>query len=427
MTADPRITSINTIHELGLISVEERDDALDELEQHQIDLDDPQLAGLELDLLQANPSLIDTLAWLLTTQVLPADRLRQTLQTLPAHHAGDALSRRRDLIEQTLRHVHQAALKILYDEDLIDPWLRDAAGDSLPAGQLVASPVDALLLIVNQGKLTAKQFNALLARTRSGGSGLAVIIVHATAKRLAKQRPWLARLVTPGRHWLGLIGLPALLAAIVWSQTHDHDVPDCDSGMAQERIAGLLPSFKPGDISEAGYNPRRRIRACIVSAQSGAAQASQGYTIAASIKNDWYDIALAWPELLTARFGKLDKNGDFLRSGVPLGRDAMLAAFRTASAGISGEWSPPGAVHDQLSYTVSHDPAVSIDDLEPLGPCRAVRTGMRYACPVLVALHAERRELLRGEFTLERDAAGQPWAMSSRFASELARARATEN
>ncbi|MBW3498167.1 hypothetical protein [Janthinobacterium sp. NKUCC08_JDC] len=187
--------SLAQARQLGLITDDELDDAIAELEIIELQRKHNEEEGIDVPELAAGAGLVDTLAWLLLTDLLPQDDFLQRVRDLP----------RQQLAADALRQVNRQAIDTLYDEDLIDQWQRDAAHARLPADRLLASPVAALRDMLRQGTLSAPQFEALRLRTRQRGSELGRIIVDGAAQRA--HRPAYARPVT----WV----MPALLLVVV--------------------------------------------------------------------------------------------------------------------------------------------------------------------------------------------------------------------
>ncbi|WP_215406363.1 hypothetical protein [Janthinobacterium sp. JC611] len=177
------------LRQLGLITAQERDEAMDELDilalPDEDDIDMPQLA--------AGAGLAQTLAWLLRTDLLPQDAFLPRVRDLPRQHGGAALLERQQLAAAALKLVNGQAIDTLYDEDLIDQWQRDAAHASLPSDRLLASPIAALCDMLRQGTLSAPQFEALRLRANRRGAELARIIVDGAARQAHQERPAHAR------------------------------------------------------------------------------------------------------------------------------------------------------------------------------------------------------------------------------------------
>lgn len=176
MSTDPRLKPLGELRQLELITSDEYDDTLGELQI--IDLQRAHNAAEDIDVpeLAMNADQVRTLAWLLGAELVPGDRFFRMLRKLPA---GD---QRTELASAALQQVNREAVDALYDMNLINPWQRDAAHDSLPADQLAATPVAALRHMLKQGTLSPLQYKELQARTRANGAPLARMIVDAAGK-----------------------------------------------------------------------------------------------------------------------------------------------------------------------------------------------------------------------------------------------------
>lgn len=180
MSTDPRLLPLAELLRLGLITRDEYGDTLAELEI--IDLQRAHNAAEDIDVpeLAMNADQIRTLAWLLSTELVPEDRFFKMLRTLPAD------APRRQLASAALQQANRQAVDALYQQNLINPWQRDAAHDRLPADHLAATPVAALRHMLKQGTLSPLQYKELQARTRANGSPLARVIVDAAGKPPAR-------------------------------------------------------------------------------------------------------------------------------------------------------------------------------------------------------------------------------------------------
>ncbi|WP_426071438.1 hypothetical protein [Janthinobacterium sp. DSP2-3-3] len=176
MSTDPRLLPLAELLHLGLITSDEYDDTLAELEI--IDLQRAHNAAEDIDVpeLAMNADQIRTLAWLLSAELVPEERFFKMPRKLPADEP------RRQLASAALQQVNRQAVDALYDQNLINPWQRDAAHDSLPADHLAGTPVAALRHMLKQGTLSPLQYKELQARTRANGSQLARVIVDAAGK-----------------------------------------------------------------------------------------------------------------------------------------------------------------------------------------------------------------------------------------------------
>lgn len=224
--------SLAQVRRLGLITAEELDDAIAELDIIELQRKHNEEEDIDVPELAAGAGPVDTLAWLLRTDLLPQDAFLQRVRELPRQHDGAALLERQQLAADALRQVNRHAIDALYDEDVIDQWQRDAAHASLPTDRLLASPVAALRDMLRRGTLSAAQFEALRLRTRQRGSELARIIVDAAARQARRERPAHAR---PGT-WVKAALLVLLLLALAASAIISKQAPS-PSAIAGQGIA----------------------------------------------------------------------------------------------------------------------------------------------------------------------------------------------
>jgi len=186
MSSDPRLKPLGELRQLELITSDEYDDTLGELQIIEIQRAHNAAEDIDVPELAMNADQVRTLAWLLSAELVPEDRFFRMLRKLPADEP------RRQLASAALQQVNREAVDALYGENLINQFQRDAARDSLPADHLAATPVAALRHMLKQGTVSPLQYKALQARTRANGSQLARIIVDAAGKppaRLGRPRP----------------------------------------------------------------------------------------------------------------------------------------------------------------------------------------------------------------------------------------------
>lgn len=176
MSTDPRLKPLGELRQLDLITSDEYDDTLAELQIIEIQRAHNAAEDIDVPELAMNADQIKTLAWLLGAELVPEERFFSMLRKLPADEP------RRQLASAALRQVNRQAVDALYQQNLINAWQRDAAHDSLPADHLAATPVTALRHMLKQGTLSPLQYKELQARTRANGPQLARLIVDAAGK-----------------------------------------------------------------------------------------------------------------------------------------------------------------------------------------------------------------------------------------------------
>lgn len=173
MNTDPRLAPLAELLRLGLITLDEHDDALGELEIVELQRAHNAAEGIDVPELAMDADPLQALAWLLGEELVAPDRFLALLR---------AQDERQPLASAALRQVNCQAIETLYGENLINQFQRDAAIERLPPDRLIASPVAALRLMLAQGGMSAQDYRALKTRTRAHGSELARIIVDAAGK-----------------------------------------------------------------------------------------------------------------------------------------------------------------------------------------------------------------------------------------------------
>lgn len=185
MSTDPHLLPLAELLRLGLLTPDEHDDALGELEIVEIQRAHNAAEGIAVPELAFDADLQQTLAWLLSEELVDMPRFFAMLQALSPQ------DERRQLASAALRQANRQPFDILYNENLINQWQRDAAIAHLPPDRLIASPVAALRLLLAQGGMSAQDYQALKTRTRAHGSELARMIVDVAGKR-QPQHGWRA-------------------------------------------------------------------------------------------------------------------------------------------------------------------------------------------------------------------------------------------
>jgi hypothetical protein len=232
-------------------------------------------------------------------------------------------------------------------------------------------------------------------------------------------------------------------------------VPSCSSSDVTKTVSRLLNQAVTGnifaqmsgqsrltlsEIKEVGYASEVDTRGCTATIKIGdVTSRSYAYTISATKKSDEFMIASADPQIVKARFGNIDDDGNYGNKAEPVGRATLETLIRAEV----GDGPSPSALSASLgsglpgsdnlaSQNINPDRLRAIAEIEPVAPCRAVVPATRYACKVLV----ERNDLLMGiimgnsltvatgEFTIERDSATAPWKVSKDFAAEYAAMKA---
>ncbi|MDN4058297.1 hypothetical protein QPK31_08660 [Massilia sp. YIM B02769] len=183
-------------------------------------------------------------------------------------------------------------------------------------------------------------------------------------------------------------------------------IPSCASGPVRESIEfsawhalramdeNVVPALpKMLKTEQIGHASARRERGCVATVRAGEELQSYAYIVSPRDgRKVKFEVTEAHHLLVAARFGNLDRDGDFGNKAEPIGRDNVQRALRAA-----------------LDAPNLFTTGSSISQVEPLGACRAVGGGQRYACNVMLQLGNLPRNgarasfgILQAEFTFER-------------------------
>ena len=209
MHTEPPHPSLQQLHQLGLISAQELDDANAERDVAGYERLHPPENPVGMPELTQDADLASTLGWLLLTDMLPKNDLDQRVAALPREQQA--------LLADGVRYYNRREVDALYELDLLNQFQRDAAHAAVPGDRILYSPWIALRWIVAQGILTTPQFEALEVRVRAYGSELAREIMQAARlrhghDRIPYKRPpaWKGALIV-----LGLILVMSLIYGAV--------------------------------------------------------------------------------------------------------------------------------------------------------------------------------------------------------------------
>lgn len=209
MHTEPPHPSLQQLHQLGLISAQELDDANAERDVAGYERLHPPENPVGMPELTQDADLASTLGWLLLTDLLPKNDLDQRVAALPREQQA--------LLADGVRYYNRREVDALYELDLLNQFQRDAAHAAVPGDRILYSPWIALRWIVAQGILTTPQFEALEVRVRASGSELAREIMQAARlrhghDRIPYKRPpaWKGALIV-----LGLILVMSLIYGAV--------------------------------------------------------------------------------------------------------------------------------------------------------------------------------------------------------------------
>ena len=209
MHTEPPHASLQQLHQLGLISAQELEDANAERDVAAWERLHPPEDPVDMPELAQDADLVNTLGWLLLTDLLPKNDLDQRVAALPREQQA--------LLADGVRYYNRREVDALYELDLLNQFQRDAAHAAVPGDRILYSPWIALRWIVVQGILTTPQFEALEVRVRASGSELAREIMQAARlrhghDRIPYKRPpaWKGALIV-----LGLILVMSLIYGAV--------------------------------------------------------------------------------------------------------------------------------------------------------------------------------------------------------------------
>lgn len=188
-------------------------------------------------------------------------------------------------------------------------------------------------------------------------------------------------------------------------------IPSCASGRVRESIQSTVRhALRANDRNavpalptvlkarEIGHATARRERGCVATVRAGEELLSYAYIVSPrDSRKVKFEVTQAHHLLVAARFGNLDRDGDFAHKAAPIGRDNLERAL-----------------HAALDTPNLFTTRSSISQVEPLGACRAMGGEGRYACRVMLQLGSPAQDgartsfgIIQAEFTFERGA-GQP-------------------
>ena len=209
MHTEPPHASLHQLHQLGLITAQELDEANSERDVAAHERLHPPEEPLDMPELAQDADLVTTLGWLLLTDLLPKNDLDKRMHTLPPGQQA--------LLADGVRHYNRREVDDLYELDLLNPFQRDAAHAAVPADRMLYTPWIAMRWLVVNNILPTAQFEALAVHVREHGSALAREIMDASRlrhghDRIPYQRPpaWKGALIV-----LGMILVMSVLYGVV--------------------------------------------------------------------------------------------------------------------------------------------------------------------------------------------------------------------
>jgi hypothetical protein len=451
MSFDLRISAIGALQKCGLLTDAEQEQAVSH----------PRLSELP-----DRPTRQATLAWLLRVEVIDGESLLAAAKWQGRSLDPEARKARLALVEPVIVKISQDSIDALRDEGLVSHEVHQVLALSVNVDYMLLTPSAALLLAVQCGLLPLERFQALRTSPANQRSAAANTILADTATVLAQQqgaakREFVARWL-PGPRWMWTVGALMVIGAVCLSSTPSKTqrsaaseplastLPACDSVEAHMTIFQMMmmdtdrPLSSLDDDSnpqvtqerEIGYNRVQQQRGCIAQVAILDEKRVFAYIIARAASPDSHQAMLrgAQPEIVQARFGTLDANGDFAQQGDPVGRASLEQAFRAGVAAIADD--PMNQLAQVMKRLKRHPlngaAEERANDIEPMGECRPLKENESYVCPLLVEwenpmiamIVSKSRQILHGEFTFERNErdAEQPWRVSAGFSAELERA-----
>lgn len=180
MHTEPPHPSLTQLHQLGLISAQELDEANAERNVAAYERLHPSEDPVDMPELAQDADLISTLGWLLLTDLLPKNDVEKRVAKLAPEQQA--------LATGGVQYYNRREVDALYELDLLDQFQRDAAHAAVPGERLLVSPWIVMRWIVVQGILTTQQLEALEERVCAHGSELAREIMEASRLRHGHDR-----------------------------------------------------------------------------------------------------------------------------------------------------------------------------------------------------------------------------------------------
>ena len=420
-------TSVEALHVLKLLTRRQREQAL---------------AHPDLPQLAIGTPIPDALLWLYRRQIVTAEDVTSLSLSVARNYSGDELALRLSILQQMVEVLNRESLDALHDDTIITPQLYQQALEHLPGDVLLPTPGEALNWMLHVGLLPRAEFKSMAQRVEAGGSDDAKRVIRHTQARQDEHKKAVRGVILdgvfPGSRLTWLIVAPLALAGMVWYVVGGSSVPECDATNTIDTVTRMLNKAAPEgtpkaslhDVKEAGYASSHNIRGCLATIALDGEKIDYAYTVARDDSGSKRRISYvgAQPLLVKTRFGTV-KDGDFAQQAKPLGREALEKAFR---AGMEGARILPQP-RQAFSLTQSMERTREIAEIEPLAPCREVSPGV-YSCRLLIERNDALLNMLvggaavmqEGEFTFQRDAAGNGWSVTPQFAGELRQAKIKE-
>lgn len=175
MHIEPPHASLQQLHQLGLITAQELDEANAERDVAGYERLHPPEDPVDMPELAQDADLVSTLSWLLLTDLLPKNDFDKRVAALPPEQQA--------LAADAVRHYNRREVDELYQHDLLNQFQRDAAHAAVPGDRIFYSPWIVMRWLVVNDVLPTPQFEALEERVRANGSVAAREIMEAARLR----------------------------------------------------------------------------------------------------------------------------------------------------------------------------------------------------------------------------------------------------
>lgn len=241
-----------------------------------------------------------------------------------------------------------------------------------------------------------------------------------------------------------LLAFVLVLCSATWSS----HVPRCDdpavahnySEMFEELVASAIdereldvamPPVRVDTLREVGHASALRTRGCTAVVDIDGERSEYAFVVEpADDDPSTFQVAGKDDAIVRARFGNIDAQGGYGNTAAPVGREEAARALRAAVEARHEQPDDNDRMQARLPWQMQQGDSSRffvLDEVEPLGPCRALRADTRYRCRLLVQGRytvdmPSRMRVFGGDFTFERDRPGQAWRMAANFGAELDRA-----
>ena len=433
--------------------------------------------------LDEHPELLDGLAWLMLRDVVPVEEMVETSRQLRFRYGDEKRAENKQLVDDALERIalvilglNTKLLDTLLAETIINESQYDAAVQKLSRTAPFRS-TGAVLAWMMMEVLDADDRSDLRKRfseeTRSAIRGDRDMIVAEAEKILVqttavyRKAAWseLWNQVFPGPRWLWLLLPVVFVGYTAWRVISPTLTPECDSTDLLKSVDGMLfsarftsrlppsilrdqlapPTLRLTGVSEVGYAKVDGTRACIGTMIVGDDDARRPYAFTVKPsegERGEYVIEGADADLVKARFGHIDEQGDYANQARPVGRDNVYTAFAKGVEVMRSSAASPAfssRMRERLNsqglgrVRTDSNRTREVAEVEPLGDCSELADSGGYSCHLLVeyndpflnAIMPMGSSILDGKFTFQRDVAenGNSWRVSEKFAKDFSEAK----